>query len=212
MDKLFDKLPYDTLEDIPPVQVLAGAGGVGLVLFLLAYFTLFSAINTEFETLAKKKTDTENTLKRYRKMVANKDVTLKKMIQKVGELSAQKKQMPQQEVFNNLLEHITKLGEKRDVDVISFQMAEGKLNDFYKEIPLNITFRGELWGTMDMFSALQNMLQLVDIKYMSFSTDSVDVYTVGGPNAPIQSVPMLISQFTAITYVYIEGSEEKAKK
>ncbi len=212
MEKLFDKLPYDTLEDVPPVQVLAGAGGVGLVLFLLAYFTLFSSINTQFEELAKKKTATENTLRKYRKMVANKDVTFKDMVQKVGELSAQKKQMPRQEVFDDLLKKITKLGKKRDVDVITFQMAEGKLNDFYKEIPLNITFRGGLWGTMDMFSALQNMLQLVDIKVMTFSSSDVDVFKIGGANRPIKTVPMLVSQFTATTYVYIDGSEERAKK
>ncbi|KMP12706.1 hypothetical protein UR09_00515 [Candidatus Nitromaritima sp. SCGC AAA799-A02] len=211
MDQLFDKIPYDTLEDVPAIQVLAGAAGVGLLIFVAAYFTVFGAINTEFETLAKKKTETENKLNSYRTIVANKDSTFKKLVKTMGDLSIVKRQMPNQETLNKLLKKITVLGKKRDIDVMIFRMKEGKLMDFYKEIPLEITLRGGLWGTMDMFAALQNMLRLVDVENLKFSVENVVLYRVGGGTEPIGETPMLVSKFTAKTFVYIDGSEEKSK-
>ena len=48
------------------------------------------------------------------------------------------------------------------------------MDDFYKEIPMHFRFRGGLWETMDMFATLQNMLQIVHIKNMSFKVANDD--------------------------------------
>ena len=78
MDKLFDKLPYDDLDGIQFTHLLAGAAGVGLLLFIAYYFTLYSATSTEFETLTKEKVEAQRTLKRYQVTVAKKDKVAKK--------------------------------------------------------------------------------------------------------------------------------------
>ena len=67
------------------------------------------------------------------------------------------------------------------------------MQDFYKEIPMHFRFRGGLWETMDMFATLQNMLQIVNIKNMSFQVTNDN------------NTPRLISSFIGSSYVYIDG-------
>ena len=193
MDRIFNKLPYDTLEGAGPAKIFAAAVGISLVFFILAFFTLISTINTELETVKRKIVDTQYTLEKYFKVVASKDEVVKNLSLRSGELSMQKKQLPSQQALNKILVKITRLGEKRNVDIVSFKVAEGKVQDFYKEIPMHFRFRGGLWETMDMFATLQNMLQIVNIKNMSFQVTNDN------------NTPRLISSFIGSSYVYIDG-------
>ena len=193
MDQIFNKLPYDTLEDAGPVKIFAGAVGISLVVFILAFFTLISDVNAELETVKRKIVDTQYTLEKYFKVVASKDEVVKNLSLRSGELSMQKKQLPSQQALNKILVKITRLGEKRNVDIVSFKVTEGKAQDFYKEIPMHFRFRGGLWETMDMFATLQNMLQIVNIKNMSFQVTNDN------------NTPRLISSFIGSSYVYIDG-------
>jgi|TARA_Y100000031_G_scaffold41399_1_gene47702 Tfp pilus assembly protein PilO len=193
LDKIFDRLPYDTLNDVSSVRILGGAGLVALILFLLASFTLFSAGETQIEILAKKRFAAEYTFNKYFQVVASKDKVVKNLSLRMGDLSIQKKQLPKQDALNSLLEEISALGRKRGIDITAFQVSGGEARDFYKEVFLHFTFRGGLWGTMDMFSALQNMPQIVDIKNMTFN-----VGTTGKDST-------LVSAFAATIYIYIEG-------
>ena len=193
MDRIFNKLPYDTLEGAGPAKIFAAAVGISLVFFIFAFFTLISTINTELETVKRKIVDTQYTLEKYFKVVASKDEVVKNLSLRSGELSMQKKQLPSQQALNKILVKITRLGEKRNVDIVSFKVAEGKAQDFYKEIPMHFRFRGGLWETMDMFATLQNMLQIVNIKNMSFQVTNDN------------NTPRLISSFIGSSYVYIDG-------
>ena len=193
MDRIFNKLPYDTLEGAGPAKIFAAAVGISLVFFIFAFFTLISTINTELETVKRKIVDTQYTLEKYFKVVANKDEVVKNLSLRSGELSMQKKQLPSQQALNKILVKITRLGKKRNVDIVSFKVAEGRVQDFYKEIPIHFRFRGGLWETMDMFATLQNMLQIVNIKNMSFQVTNDN------------NTPRLISSFIGSSYVYIDG-------
>ena len=193
MDLIFNKLPYDSIEEIGPAKIYFGAVGVCLILFLISFFTILSAVNLERETLTKKIVDTEYTLKKYFKVVASKHEIHKNLSLKTGELNMKKKQLPSEEALSKLLVKITRLGEKRNVDIVYFKVADGMVDDFYKEIPMHFRFRGGLWETMDMFATLQNMLQIVHIKNMSFKV-------VNGENKP-----QVLSSFIGSSYVYIDG-------
>ena len=193
MDRIFNKLPYDTLEGAGPAKIFAAAVGISLVFFILAFFTLISTISAELETVKRKIVDTQYTLEKYFKVVANKHEVVKNLSLRSGELSMQKKQLPSQQALNKILVKITRLGEKRNVDIVSFKVTEGKAQDFYKEIPMHFRFRGGLWETMDMFATLQNMLQIVNIKNMSFQVTNDN------------NTPRLISSFIGSSYVYIDG-------
>ena len=193
MDLFFNKLPYDSIEEAGPAKIYFGAVGVCLVLFLVSFFTILSAVSLESENLAKKIVDTEYTLKKYFKVVASKHEVHKNLSLKTGELNMKKKQLPSEKALSELLVKITRLGEKRNVDIVHFKVADGMVDDFYKEIRMHFRFRGGLWETMDMFATLQNMLQIVHIKNMSFKV-------VNGVKKP-----QVLSSFIGSSYVYIDG-------
>ena len=193
MDLIFNRLPYDSIEEIGPAKIYFGAVGVCLILFLISFFTFVSAVSLEHETLMKKIVDTEYTLKKYFKVVASKHEVLKKLSLKTGELNMKKKQLPSEEALNKLLIRVTRLGKKRNVDIMHFKVAEGMVDDFYKEIPTHFRFRGGLWETMDMFATLQNMLQIVHIKNMSFKVVNDE------------KTSQVLSSFIGSSYVYIDG-------
>ena len=190
MDLIFNKLPYDSIEEIGPAKIYFGAVGVCLILFLISFFTILNAVNLERETLTKKIVDTEYTLKKYFKVVASKHEIHKNLSLKAGELNMKKKQLPSEEALSKLLVKITRLGKKRNVDIVYFKVADGMVDDFYKEIPMHFRFRGGLWETMDMFATLQNMLQIVHVKNMSFKVMNDD---------------QVLSSFIGSSYVYIDG-------
>ena len=193
MDLIFNKLPYDSIEEIGPAKIYFGAVGLCLIFFLISFFTFLSAVNLERETLMKKIVDTEYTLKKYFKVVASKHEVHKNLSLKTGELNMKKKQLPSEKALNKLLIKVTRLGKKRNVDIMHFKVAEGMADDFYKEIPTHFRFRGGLWETMDMFATIQNMLQIVNVKNMSFKV-------VKDGNKP-----QVLSSFIGSSYVYIDG-------
>ena len=193
MDLIFNRLPYDSIDEIGPAKIYFGAVGFCLILFLISFFTFLSAVNLEHETLMKKLVDTEYTLKKYFKVVASKHEVLKNLSLETGELNMKKKQLPSEKALNKLLVKVTRLGKKRNVDIMHFKVSEGNADDFYKEIPTHFRFRGGLWETMDMFATIQNMLQIVNVRNMSFKV-------VKDGNKP-----QVLSSFIGSSYVYIDG-------
>lgn len=193
MNLIFRKLPYNSIEEIGPAKIYLGVVGVCLILFLMSFFTILSAVNLESETLRKKIVDTEFTLKKYFKVVASKHEVRKKLSLKMGELNMKKQQLPSEKALNKLLVTIARIGEKRNVDIVHFKVADGMADDFYKEIRMHFRFRGGLWETMDMFATLQNMLQIVHVKNISLKV-------VNGVKKP-----QLLSSFIGSSYVYIDG-------
>jgi type IV pilus assembly protein PilO len=207
MDKLFDKLPYDTLEDIKFLHLLAGAVAIGLAVIAIYYFTLFSATNTELTGLVKKKETAERTLKRHKAIVKKGDLTEKDLARVSGQLDAYKNQMPIADDLPRLLKKVSGFGENRKIELLNFELSEGSVKDFYKEIPLQIRMRGDLWSTLDFFEYMQNLLQLVSFENLSFETLQVPII---GPNGPTgENAYLLQTVMTAKTFSFIEGSDNR---
>ncbi len=207
MDKLFDKLPYDTLEGIKFLHLLAGAVAIGMAVIVAYYFTLFSASNTELTELVKKKETAERTLKRHKAVVKKGDLTEKDLARVSGQLDAYKKQMPIADDLPRLLKKVSGFGVNRKIELLNFELSEGSVEDFYKEIPLQIRMRGDLWSTLDFFEYMQNLLQLVNFEGLSLETLQVPVI---GPNGPTgENAFLLQTVMTAKTFSFIEGSEKR---
>jgi len=103
MNLIFNKFPYDSIEETGPAKIYFGAVGVCLILFLISFFTILNAVNLERETLMKKIVDTEYTLKKSFKVVASKHEVHKNLSLKTGELNMKKKQLPSEEALTKLL-------------------------------------------------------------------------------------------------------------
>ena len=209
MEQLFDKLPYDDLEDIQFIHLLAGAIGIGFVLFLIYFFTLHSVANEEYESLLKKKDGAERTLKRYKATVAKEGVVAKNVARVKGQFDAFKNQMPSQDELPDLIQQIAEFGKHRKIKMVAFTMQEGKVGDFYKEIPLKVQISGELWVTLDFIEYMQNLLRLVSFEDLILQGQSA---SNSRKNTAAATVGSLNTTLIAKTYSFIEGSENRSPK
>ena len=209
MEKIFDKLPYDELEDIQFIHLLAGAIGIGLVLFLVYFFTLHSVFNEEYESLLKQKDRAERTLKRYKATVAKEGVVAKNMARVKGQFEAFKNQMPSQDEIPSLIQKITEFGKHRNIKMIALTLQEGEIGDFYKEIPLEVQIDGELWVTLDFIDYMQNLLRLVSFENLILQGRSTGNSRRRTAESTIVS---LSTTLTAKTYSFLEGSENRSPK
>ena len=208
MDKLFDKLPYDTLKDIKFIHLIAGALGIGFVVIAAYYFTFFTASNNKLEELVNKKKNIEQTLKGYRATVKNGDMAEKGLAMVSGQLDAYKKQMPIVDTLPDLLQKVSRFGEDRKIELLNFELKEGSINDFYKEIPLKIRLQGDLRSTLDFFEYMQNLIQLISFENLTLETLEVPII---GPNGPTgKNAHLLQTAITAKAYSFIEGSDKRA--
>ena len=206
MDKVFDKLPYDDLDGIQFTHLLAGAAGIGLLLFIAYYFTLYSATSTEFESLGKEKVEAERTLKRYQATVAKKDNVAKNLALVKGRFDVFKSQMPSQAEIPGLMQRIAAFGRDRNMKMVALTAEEGVVGNFYKVIPLKIQIYGELWVTLDFIDYMQNLLRLVSFDSLALNAQNVQIAGVGGRETTTGS---LRTTLTVKTYSFVEGAENR---
>ena len=136
MDKIFEKLPYDFLEGVKFLYILLSAVGVGVVFLSIYYFTVSSANQQELAQLQQQRAQKEQTLKTYRELVARKDPIAKELARSLGQLEFMKRQLPREDDMPDLLKKVADFGGGRGAfDVLRFQLKEGEVKDFYKEIP-----------------------------------------------------------------------------
>lgn len=210
MEKIFEKLPYDALEDVKTTYLLLGGFAIGLLFLGLYYFTLYSTTQKQLVLEKSKRDTTQLTLNRYRVLVSQKDLISQQVARAVGQLDTMRKQMPKTEEIPRLLERVANLGNGLGLQVLLFQLEEGQVKDFYKEIPVNIQFRGGLWRTLDFFDGIQNLLRLVNFTKLEMTVKQVALVDKTGPTG--ENVDMLHTIFIAKTFSYISGSETKIKK
>ncbi len=206
MDKLFEKLPYDDLDGIQFSHLLAGAAGIGLVLFIAYYFTLYSATSTEFEKLTKEKIAAERTLKRYKATVAKKDKVAKKLALAKGRLDAYKSQIPSPAEIPNLMQRIAEFGKHRNMQMVALTVEEGTKSMFVDVIPLKIQLQGELWATLDFLDYMQNLLRLVsfDSLILQVQSDKKSGARSEGATRGLIKTTLMVK-----TYSFLEGAEDR---
>jgi type IV pilus assembly protein PilO len=201
IDKLFEHIPYDFLRDVKFFHLLSAGAVIGVLLFTGYYFTLYQNTHEELENLQTQRAQTAQKLKNYKQMVAQKDSIAKNLARMTGRLDALKQQLPREKDLPRLLKEVSGFGSRRATfDITRFQLENGKVEDFYKEIPVAIQMQGSFWDTLDFLDKMQNRLQLVN-----FSDLKMDLKT--GPTTGQSQA--LFTNITASTYAYIEGSETK---
>jgi type IV pilus assembly protein PilO len=210
MEKFFDSLPYDNLTGVKLVHVISAVLGIGLVIGAAFYFTLYSATQEEIVKLEKKRGSLKITLKTYQRLVASKEEVTQALAMVAGNLDAMKSQLPKTSEMPDLLKRVADMGKSLGLQVLLFELNEGSVKDYYKEIPVSINFRGGIWKTLDFFDGMQNLLRLVDFEELEMDVKQVAI--LGGEGKAIKSVPMLHTQFTAKTFSYVEGAENIVSK
>ncbi|MCH8311706.1 MAG: type 4a pilus biogenesis protein PilO [Nitrospinae bacterium] len=207
IDKLFEQLPYEFLEKVRFFHLLSASAAIGLLLFVAYFFTLYQDSQTELAKLQTQRTQIAQKLANFKRLVAQKDTIANNLARVTGRLEAFKQQLPREKDMPGLLKEVSGFGSDRATfDVTKFQLENGRVGDFYKEIPVAIQMRGTFWDTLDFLDKMQNRLQLVnfsDLK-MKLGTEA----SFGGNRESALQGYTLITNITVNTYAYIEGSEK----
>jgi len=202
MDQLFDKLPYDKLGKIKFAQLLAGAFGVGLLLYALFHFTLYSSLRDDFAALQNKKTQAENRLKTYKALIGKKSEIRAALAAAQGELAQIKSQMPRRREIVNFLKQVSEIGAALGLNILLIRSLPEEVNDFYKETPIKIDVQGGFYKTVGFLDAVQNLLHLVNLTQVEMKSSTADGAGRSG----------LITSSVAVAYSYVEGAEDRPAK
>jgi len=207
MDAFFDKLPYEFLEDVKQTYFLLAGLGVGILLIAVYFFTMHTTISEEMAALDKKKDELQRTLNQYKRTVSKKETVSRELLVTEGKLRLEKKQLPKENELPELLKQISSFGSKRQgFNMTLFELQEGKIIDFYKEIPFEITFQGDFGSAMDFFDKMENTLRLIGFTELTLQLKQIKM------RGSEETIPALITNFTAKTFSYVNNAENKKVK
>lgn len=205
MEKYFDKLPYDHLEGVKVAHWFAGAIGVGLILFLAYYLTLYSAINEEYKKIITEKERVEQTLKEYKATLAKESLVIKNLARVKDRFDVFKNKIPGQDEIPTLMQRLTTFSKRRNIKMTAITMEEGSIKGLYKEIPYKIQITGELWDTIDFIEYAQNLLRLVSFENIILQGSGASNPDTGNMGVAVSS---LNTTLTAKTLLFLEDSED----
>lgn len=209
LNKIFDKIPYETLANFKPAHYIGMAAGFSLVIFGAMFFVAFSPNAEEKAKLEKKLAGTEKKLERYLAEGAKKEAITKQVAALFGTLGEKKRQLPLAEEIPLMIHKISDIGDFLGVDIVSFKLKPAKSEGFYKTIPMSLTIVGTYYQTAGFFDSLQNLLRMVNIE--SFKMDmrpAIKIVVNEDGEKKQESVQALQTVITANTFAYIEGSEK----
>lgn len=209
LNKIFDKIPYETFAEFKPAHYIGMAAGVFVIIAGLMYFTVFSPNAEEKAALDKKLEETEKKLELYLAEGAKKEAMTKQVATLFGTLGEKKRQLPLEEEIPHLIHKISDIGDFVGVDIISYKMSPAENGDFYKSIPVSVTINGSYYKTAGFFDSLQSLLRVVNVK--DFKMDmrpAVKIVINEDGEKEQESIDTLRTEIKANTFAYIEGSEK----
>ena len=209
LNKIFDKIPYDTLANFKPAHYLGMTLAIVVVICGAMFFMVFSPNAEEKAQLDKKLVETEKKLERYLAEGAKKEAITKQVAALLGTLGEKKRQLPLAEEISLLIHKISDIGDFLGVDIVAFKMEPASKEEFYKSIPMSVTINGSYYNTAGFFDSLQSLLRVVNVESFQMDRRSAVKIVVNEDGEKVQeNVDTLETKIKANTFAYIEGSEE----
>ena len=126
-------------------------------------------------------------------------VELVKFQAKMQEADAQFKiamrALPEREEIPSLLTSISAAGQEVGLTFLLFEPKPETRQEFYADIPVSMTFRGDFHNTVIFFDAVARLSRIVNIKEIKMS--------------PAQEGRSITTTCTAVTYKFVEPPPEK---
>jgi Tfp pilus assembly protein PilO len=209
LNKIFDKIPYETFANLKPAHYIGIAAGFSLVVFGAMFFLVFSPNADEKAKLERKLVETEKKLARYLAEGAKKEAITKQVAALFGTLGEKKRQLPLAEEIPHLIHKIADIGDFLGVDIVSFKMSPATSEDFYKSIPISVTISGNYYQTAGFFDSLQNLLRMVNVTSFKMDMKPAIKIVINEDGKKVQErIKALQTEISANTFAYIEGSEK----
>ena len=209
LNKIFDKIPYETFANFKPAHYIGMFAGFSLVIFGAMFFIVFSPNAEEKAELEKKLAIAEQKLELYLAEGAKKEAITKQVAALFGTLGEKKRQLPLAEEIPLLIHKIADIGDFLGVDIVSFKLEPAISSEFYKSIPVSVTISGGYYKTAGFFDSLQNLLRVINVKSFQMKMrPAIKIVINEDGEKEQESVDALQTIITAYAFAYIEGSEK----
>jgi len=188
----------DNLLERPGKQKLAILAVMIILIAALYYSFLYSPRADQLDKLAdsveiarnEKMVKTQKTanLPRLRKDLQQLDAELKKAVA----------QLPDKREIAELLSNISAKAQQVGLDVLLFRPRPEAFRDFYAEVPVDITVKGNFHNTVSFFDEVGRMNRLVNIDHIGFKNP-----TVNGDNIVLETTSV------ATAFRFLDEAERK---
>jgi type IV pilus assembly protein PilO len=188
----------DNLLERPGKQKLAILAVMSILIAALYYSFLYSPRADQLDKLVdsveiarnEKMVKTQKTanLPRLRKDLQQLDAELKKAVA----------QLPDKREIAELLSNISAKAQQVGLDVLLFRPRPEAFQDFYAEVPVDITVKGNFHNTVSFFDEVGRMNRLVNIDHIGFKNP-----TVNGDNIVLETTSV------ATAFRFLDEAERK---
>ena len=188
----------DNILERSKAQKLSILGVIVILLTALYYSFLHSPRADEIAKLADSveiarneksvKTQKAANLARLRKDLQQLDAELKKAVA----------QLPEKREIPDLLSNISTKAQQSGLDILLFRPRAEKYQDFYAEVPVDITVKGNFHNTVGFFDEVGRMSRLVNIDNIGFKNP-----TAAGDNVVLETTSV------ATAFRFLDESERK---
>ena len=189
---------FEKLEQLSKVQRIAI--WAGLLILLIAGFVYFSYLPKykQIDKLRSNLTKIEKQLEVAKRNARQLNAFRKKMQDAEEQFKIVMRALPEKEEIPTLLTGISKAGKDSGLQFVLFQPKSEVEKDFYAEIPVAMKVTGDYHGVATFFENVAELNRIVNIRDIDMEPDKEST--------------KLMATCTAVTYKFIEASDEKQRK
>jgi len=182
----------------PKVQKLAILGVAIILLVALYYSFLFVPRSDQIAKLA----DSVEIARNEKAVKGQKAANLPRLQKDLRQLEAELKravaQLPDKKEIADLLSSISAKALQSGLDVLLFRPRPETYQDFYAEIPVDITVKGNFHNTVSFFDEVGRLSRLINIDNIGFKNP-----TVSGDNIVLETTSV------ATAFRFLDDAERK---
>jgi len=173
--------------------------GVSVILIAALYYSfLFSPKADELAKLA----DSVEIARNEKTVKTQKAANLSRLRQDLQRLDAELKkaiaQLPEKKEIPELLSSISSKAQQSGLDVLLFRPRPESYQEFYAEVPVDITVKGNFHNTVSFFDEVGRMDRLVNLDNIGFKNP-----TVSGDNVVLETTSV------ATAFRFLDDAERK---
>lgn len=188
----------DNILERSTAQKLAILGVIVILLTALYYSFLQSPRADEIAKL----TDSVEIARNEKSVKTQKAANLVRLRKDLQQLDAELKkavaQLPEKREIPDLLSNISTKAQQSGLDVLLFRPRAEKYQDFYAEVPVDITVKGNFHNTVGFFDEVGRMNRLINIDNIGFKNP-----TVAGDNVVLETTSV------ATAFRFLDEAERK---
>lgn len=188
----------DNILGRPKAQKLAILGVTIILLVALYYSFLYVPRSDEIAKLADSVEIARNEKTVKGQKAANLPRLQKDLLQLEAELKKAVAQLPDKKEIADLLSNISAKAVQSGLDVLLFRPRAETFQEFYAEIPVDITVKGNFHNTVGFFDEVGRLSRLINIDNIGFKNP-----TVSGDNVVLETTSV------ATAFRFLDEAERK---